>query len=356
MPNVQRRRSRSRNARRANWFSRVFGGRQSETAPANKSEASSQTPTPKADELTFECQLAHGSRTMKIPGVGGHQQMYKSIAEAFKLDASDILFCTTNTYKPEMDKLLTSAIPLNSIIFAHLRGQKKEVTLEKGAELLGLTITDNFAGNCLVKRIREGSICGRASPAIQMGDHIEGVNGESVIGKRHFQVANMLRNIPVGQRQEFCASEVIITLRLVSPLSSGFSFVGQQQVPSTSTQKLSGESGNQTIRFFLERRSGNRRREFRFYVHSFAPHLQEEPDHELIAKINAILEEYLGVNDDDLALNIWELGRDCSDLLEMRDRLRQSVELSPFQFPDELVFDFWGVVTDQKAKKCPRCF
>ncbi|KAI6210384.1 hypothetical protein M3Y96_00322500 [Aphelenchoides besseyi] len=336
MPNVQRRRSRSRNARRANWFSRVFGGRQSETAPANKSEASSQTPTPKADELTFECQLAHGSRTMKIPGVGGHQQMYKSIAEAFKLDASDILFCTTNTYKPEMDKLLTSAIPLNSIIFAHLRGQKKEVTLEKGAELLGLTITDNFAGNCLVKRIREGSICGRASPAIQMGDHIEGVNGESVIGKRHFQVANMLRNIPVGQRQEFCASEVIITLRLVSPLSSGFSFVGQQQVPSTSTQKLSGESGNQTIRFFS---NGEVAIE------------DEEPDHELIAKINAILEEYLGVNDDDLALNIWELGRDCSDLLEMRDRLRQSVELSPFQFPDELVFDFWGVVTDQKAKK-----
>ncbi|KAI6210364.1 hypothetical protein M3Y96_00320400 [Aphelenchoides besseyi] len=338
MPNVQRRRSRSRNARRANWFSRVFGGRQSETAPANKSEASSQTPTPKADELTFECQLAHGSRTMKIPGVGGHQQMYKSIAEAFKLDASDILFCTTNTYKPEMDKLLTSAIPLNSIIFAHLRGQKKEVTLEKGAELLGLTITDNFAGNCLVKRIREGSICGRASPAIQMGDHIEGVNGESVIGKRHFQVANMLRNIPVGQRQEFCASEVIITLRLVSPLSSGFSFVGQQQVPSTSTQKLSGESGNQTIRFFS---NGEVAIE------------DEEPDHELIAKINAILEEYLGVNDDDLALNIWELGRDCSDLLEMRDRLRQSVELSPFQFPDELVFDFWGVVTDQKAKNAP---
>ncbi|KAI6231207.1 hypothetical protein M3Y95_00357000 [Aphelenchoides besseyi] len=335
MPNAPRRRSRSRNARRSNWFSRVFGGKLSETAPANKSEASSQTAALKADELTFECQLAHGSKTMKIPGVGGHQQMYQSIAEAFKLDASEILFCTTNTYKAEMDKLLTSAIPLNSIIFAHLRGQKKEVVLEKGADLLGLTITDNFAGNCLIKRIREDSICGRASPAIQMGDHIESVNGESVVGKRHFQVANMLRNIPVGQRQELCESEVTPVFQ---HHFTGFSFIGQQQVPSTNTQQLSGESGNQTIRFFSNGEVA----------------IEEEgPDPELIAKINTILEEYLGVNDDDLALNIWELGRDCSDLLEMRERLRQSVELSPFQFPDELVFDFWGVVTDQKAKNSP---
>lgn len=43
----------------------------------------------------------------------------------------DILFCTVNTHRISMDALLSSTINVNDLIFAHIAGQKKEVTLMK---------------------------------------------------------------------------------------------------------------------------------------------------------------------------------------------------------------------------------
>jgi hypothetical protein len=34
---------------------------------------------------------------------------------------------------------------------------------------------------------------------VRVGDQIEKVNGESMMNKRHFQVARLLRSIPAGQ-------------------------------------------------------------------------------------------------------------------------------------------------------------
>ena len=46
-----------------------------------------------------------------------------------------------------------------------------------------------------------------------MGDHVEKIDGVSLVNCRHFEVARMLKEIPVG---------TTLTLRAVEPLKAGF--------------------------------------------------------------------------------------------------------------------------------------
>lgn len=62
-----------------------------------------------------------------------------------------VMFCTLNTHKVDMDKLLGGQIGLEDFIFAHIKGQKKEIEVYKGEDALGLTITDNGAGYAFIK-------------------------------------------------------------------------------------------------------------------------------------------------------------------------------------------------------------
>jgi len=48
---------------------------------------------------------------------------------------------------------------------------------------------------------------------ICVGDHVEKINDVSMVGSRHFEVAKIMREIPVGST---------FSLRLVEPLKSGF--------------------------------------------------------------------------------------------------------------------------------------
>lgn len=68
-----------------------------------------------------------------------------------------ILFCTLNTHKIDMDKLLGGQIGLEDFIFAHIKGIKKEVEVYKAEDALGLTITDNGAGYAFIKVRRNTS-------------------------------------------------------------------------------------------------------------------------------------------------------------------------------------------------------
>lgn len=111
-----------------------------------------------------------------------------------------------------MSRLLGGQIGLEDFIFAHIKGQPKEVDVTKSEDALGLTITDNGAGYAFIKRIKEGSIMDKV-PLIAVGDHIEKINGESLIGCRHFEVAKKLKEIPKG---------ATFTIRTVEPMKSGF--------------------------------------------------------------------------------------------------------------------------------------
>lgn len=50
-----------------------------------------------------------------------------------------------------MQKLLGGQIGLEDFIFAHVRGETKEVEVVKTEDALGLTITDNGAGYAFIK-------------------------------------------------------------------------------------------------------------------------------------------------------------------------------------------------------------
>lgn len=80
---------------------------------------------------------------------------------------SQIIFCTLNSHKVDMTKLLGGQIGLDDFIFAHRKGRPKEIEIVKTEDALGLTITDNGAGYAFIKRIKEGSIID-AIPHIQV--------------------------------------------------------------------------------------------------------------------------------------------------------------------------------------------
>ncbi|MEQ2184245.1 PDZ domain-containing protein gipc1 [Goodea atripinnis] len=132
--------------------------------------------------LIFHTQLAHGSPTGRIEGFSNVRELYAKIGEAFGIPASEV----------------RGQIGLEDFIFAHIKGQKKEIEIFKGEDALGLTITDNGAGYAFIK-------------VINVGDMIESINGHRLIGCRHYEVAKMLKELPKGK---------MFTIKLVEPLKA----------------------------------------------------------------------------------------------------------------------------------------
>lgn len=272
-------------------------------------------------KLVFHCQQAHGSPTGIISGFTNVKELYQKIADCYDMKVEDILFCTLNTHKIDMTKLLGGQIGLEDFIFAHIKGQPKEVEVTKNEDALGLTITDNGAGYAFIKRIKEGSIMDK-TPLIAVGDHIEKIDGKSLIGCRHFEVARMLKDIPKGKT---------FLIRTVEPLKSGFSFVGQSAGKKGS--KSIG-TGKQTLRISSK---GQAKVEEAEEVVSVATD-----------KINGLLESFMGINDTDLAQQIWEVGRTKDNPHDFAVAIDNS-DLGEFGFTDDFVFDLWGAISDAKS-------
>lgn len=74
-----------------------------------------------------------------------------------------------------------------------------------------------------------------------MGDHIEKLDNVNVVGKRHYEVARMLKDIPTGNT---------FTIRLVEPMKSGFQDIGPRSGGAKNNKKPGGYgSGKETLRF-----------------------------------------------------------------------------------------------------------
>ncbi|NXE43336.1 GIPC3 protein, partial [Ptilorrhoa leucosticta] len=226
--------------------------------------------------LVFHTQLAHGSPTGRIEGFTNVKELYAKIAEVFDISPTEILFCTLNTHKVDMQKLLGGQIGLEDFIFAHVRGETKEVEVTKTEDALGLTITDNGAGYAFIKRIKEGSIINRLQ-TVCVGDSIEAINDHTIVGCRHYEVARMLRELPRAQP---------FTLRLVQP-KKAFDMIGQR----TRTSKSPGEgrvaTGKETLRLRTQGPA----------VLEEGPSPSEE---EAARQVDDLLESYMGIRDSEL--------------------------------------------------------
>ncbi|XP_066065354.1 PDZ domain-containing protein GIPC1-like, partial [Chamaea fasciata] len=78
--------------------------------------------------------------------------------------------------------------------------------------------------------------------------------------------------------------------------------------------------------------------------------LQEQPsafEERAVAKVDDLLESYMGIRDSELAATMVELGRDARDPDALAEALDS--QLGDFAFPDEFVFDVWGAIGDAKA-------
>ncbi|XP_040571084.1 PDZ domain-containing protein GIPC3 [Lepeophtheirus salmonis] len=281
-----------------------------------------RSPPAHKPKLTFHCQQAQGSPTGIISGFTNVKELYQKIAEVYEITAEEILFCTLNTYKIDMSHLLGGQIGLDDFIFAHRKGQPKEVEITKTQDALGLTITDNGAGYAFIKRIKDGSIISKIS-YISVGDHIEKIDDESLVGCRHYEVARKLKEIPKGKT---------FVLRLVEPLKAGFCNVGPKN--SYGSNKKGYGTGKQTLRF---KSNGSAQ-------------VEEIDDSRTLAenKINEVLEVFMGINDLELASQIWELAVCSRNTMDFAEAIDNS-SLEPFGFTDDFIIELWGIVTDAKS-------
>jgi len=65
------------------------------------------------------------------------QQLYESIAREFSISSTDILYCTLNTHKIDMTRLLGGQIGLDDFLFAHIKGEAKTANVVKSGPALG---------------------------------------------------------------------------------------------------------------------------------------------------------------------------------------------------------------------------
>lgn len=66
-----------------------------------------------------------------------------------------------------------------------------------------------------------------------------------------------------------------------------------------------------------------------------------------VAKINSLLETFMGIHDSELAQTIWELGRNHSNPHEFIENINQS-EIADFGFSEDFIFDLWGAISDAR--------
>ncbi|XP_054573348.1 PDZ domain-containing protein GIPC1 isoform X1 [Eptesicus fuscus] len=273
--------------------------------------------------LVFHTQLAHGSPTGRIEGFTNVKELYGKIAEAFRLPAAEVMFCTLNTHKVDMDKLLGGQIGLEDFIFAHIKGQRKEVEVFKSEEALGLTITDNGAGYAFIKRIKEGSVIDHIQ-LISVGDMIEAINGQSLLGCRHYEVARLLKELPRGRT---------FTLKLTEPRKA-FDMISMRSGGGRPGSGPQLGTGRGTLRL-------------RSRGPATVEDLPSAFEEKAIEKVDDLLESYMGIRDTELAATMVELGKDKRNPDELAEALDE--RLGDFAFPDEFVFDVWGAIGDAKV-------
>lgn len=67
-----------------------------------------------------------------------------------------------------------------------------------------------------------------------------------------------------------------------------------------------------------------------------------------IDKINNILESFLGINDSDLATQIWEKAEGKNNSMDFAEAVDNS-DLEELGFTDDLLIELWGAITDARA-------
>ncbi|MBV95662.1 PDZ domain-containing protein GIPC1, partial [Eschrichtius robustus] len=172
-------------------------------------------------------------------------------------------------------------------------------------------------------RIKEGSVIDHIQ-LISVGDMIEAINGQSLLGCRHYEVARLLKELPRGRTFTLKLTEPRKAFDMISVRSGG----GR---PGSGPQLGTGRG---TLRL-------------RSRGPATVEDLPSAFEEKAIEKVDDLLESYMGIRDTELAATMVELGKDKRNPDELAEALDE--RLGDFAFPDEFVFDVWGAIGDAKV-------
>ncbi len=162
--------------------------------------------------------------------------------------------------------------------------------VNKDGPALGLTISDNGAGYAFIKKVREDSIMSRVKNC-EVGDHIQAINGSDLTGCRHFEVARMLKEIPIGSEFTMTCVEPKKAFEAIAPR-------GQLAAPATDVK---ANAGRKTLRMRT----------------NAAASVEEEFNDDSQTKINKIeemLEQHVGIRDMELSSTLFDLAKAAKEV------------------------------------------
>lgn len=319
----------------------------------------------------FGVHLAEGSKMCSVSNFSSMVELYEKIAQCFDISPKEIMYCTLNTEKVDMERILGGQIGLEDTIYVHRKGDRKEVEVTKTERFLGLTIADNSNGVSYIKKIKEDSTASRV-PFIKVGDHIESIMNQSMVGCRHYEVARFLKNIPLNE---------IFRITLIEPKRSGYisdiikpsGHHHQQHQLQRNTDAFSSEAvfnsgsnmlgtknfGTGTIRIrggllaSLENTTTTTTTTTAAAAAAFFDPESAEAASAAAAQmslalghINKQLEQFIGINDDELAEELWRLAVAAQQSSHQFILFVADSELNDFKFTDKFLFDVWAVVND----------
>lgn len=157
-------------------------------------------------------------------------------------------------------------------------------------------------------------------------------------GCRHYKVARFLKSIPLDE---------VFTIELIEPVChSGYHrkchlaclasfyltffigncFVNQESTLASKTALANGK----TVRIGPSK------------------HVQPHPSE--LEYINKQLEKFIGINDDELAEELWRMAASTADDREHFRATLTNSELNEFQFTDDFVYDIWRIVSSGECR------
>lgn len=264
-----------------------------------------------------------------------------------------------------MDSLLANYLSSGDLIVVHLCGQSKDLYVSKTHEYLGLTITDNGQGRAFVKKVKSDDET--VEQMIKPGDHIAAINKRSTIGMRHYEVAKAIREVP--QNTNF-------TLSLIEPQYSNHylnadldlkysqfnesltkraqvSLLNFDDVNSKNSDTKSYVSSNSDLSCddlinsslpidrLLSKRTTTEHNNSNGQVYND----DQDSYKSKIEKINSILESFLGISDNLLAIRIYRLARENKQSYSQFVSAFKTSELSVFNFDDDIQNFLWNCAT-----------
>lgn len=300
-----------------------------------------------------------------------------------------------------MSALLGNYLSSGDLIVVHMCGNGKDLNLQKRQEYLGLTITDNGHGRAFVKKVKSND--GLIEELIKPGDHIAAINAESTIGFRHYEVAKAIRELP--ERATFtlhliepCHSDKQFEDEIVEPNTNPETInkikASIPLVNFSETNYKSNDTNQNNIQVSDDSLSNlNRKHQLQLQtnqaptivnnfdslssnedlVNSSLPierllskgaftcheantannglesanqNTQQDTYRITIEKINSILESFLGINDNLLAIQIYRLARENKDSLSSFSSAIQTSELNVFNFDRDIENYLWECATD----------